>query len=241
MYPDELERYHRQLLVIGREAQEKIRRSSVLVVGVGGLGSIASLHLAAAGIGRLVLIDNGKVELSNLQRQILYTVDDIGKPKVYSAAHRLSELNPGTSIHPIYADATPELLREVISGVDVVVDGLDNWETRIIVDKICYELGKPYVHAGIHGFYGQLYIAWPGKTPCLRCVFPRPPRRGNGDVIPVFSTTPGILGLLEANEALKIISGVGKPLLNKILVYDGKTGLFDYVEIRDADCRVCEE
>lgn len=240
MFPDELERYHRQLLVIGEEGQEKLRKSTVLVVGVGGLGSIASLYLAASGVGRLVLIDNGLVELSNLQRQILYTTDDLGRPKVYCAAKRLGLLNPSINIHPIYSEASSDLLRRIISEVDLVVDGLDNWETRIIVDKICYELRKPFIHAGIHGFYGQLYIAWPGKTPCLRCVFPRPPKRTDKP-IPVFSTTPGILGLLEANEALKILTGVGEPLLNKILVYDGRTGLFDYVEIKSSDCKVCEE
>jgi len=240
MFPDELERYHRQLLVIGEEGQEKLRRSAVLVVGVGGLGSIASLYLGAAGVGRLVLIDNGLVELSNLQRQILYTTDDLGRPKVYCAAKRLSLLNPSINIHPIYSEASPDLLRRIIREVDLVVDGLDNWETRVVVDKICYELGKPFIHAGIHGFYGQLYIAWPGKTPCLRCVFSHPPRRTDKP-IPVFSTTPGILGLLEANEALKILTGVGEPLLNKILVYDGRTGLFDYVEIKSGNCKVCEE
>ncbi len=235
-----MERYSRQIHLIGRDGQEKLASSSVAVIGVGGLGSAASIYLVAAGIGRLFIIDDGLVELSNLQRQILYTVDDVGKPKVFVAKERLEKLNPNTEIIPIKGKFTMEKADEILSQVDLAIDALDNWETRIILDKAAWRHGKPYIHAGVHGFYGQLTVLVPGKTPCLRCIFPSKTR--TEQPIPVFSTTPGVLGVLEANEALKLLLGKGEPLMNKILIYDGLIGLFEIVEINiSPNCPVCIE
>ncbi len=235
-----MERYSRQIPLIGRDGQEKLASSSVAVIGVGGLGSAASIYLVAAGIGRLFIIDDGLVELSNLQRQILYTVDDIGKPKVFAARERLEKINPNTEIIPVKGKFTIEKADEILPQVDLAIDALDNWETRIILDKAAWRHGKPYIHAGVHGFYGQLTVLVPGKTPCLRCIFPSKTRMEQP--IPVFPTTPGVLGVLEANEALKLLLGKGEPLMNKILIYDGLIGLFEIVEVNiSPNCPVCRE
>lgn len=237
---NEIERYSRQIPVIGVEGQEKLRRSTILIVGVGGLGSAASFYLVAAGIGKLILVDEGLVELSNLQRQILYTVDDIGKPKVIVARERLKKLNPGTEIIAVQEKFDEALADELVPQADVVIDALDNWETRIILDRAAWRHGKPYVHAGVHGFYGQLTVLVPGKTPCLRCIFPRKPPVGSP--IPVFATTPGVLGVLEANEVLKLLTGYGEPLINKLLIYDGSSNLFEIIEINiPPTCDACTD
>ncbi len=237
---EEIERYNRQIIIFGEKGQEKLKSSTVLIAGVGGLGSAVSYYLAASGIGKLIIIDEGLVELSNLQRQILYTVDDIGKPKVFVAAARLRKLNPHVEIVPVHRRLTRELLEKYIEEVDVVVDALDNWETRVILDSVCYKNNIPYVHAGVEGFYGQITFVIPGKTPCLRCIFPiRKPREKR--VIPVVSTTPGILGVLEANEVIKYILGIGDILSNKLLVYNGLYNMFEIVEINISDCSICYE
>jgi molybdopterin/thiamine biosynthesis adenylyltransferase len=237
---EELERYNRQILLIGRDKQEKIKNATVLIVGVGGLGSAAAYYLTAAGIGRLILVDDGLVELNNLQRQILYTVKDIGKPKVFAAKERLEKLNPNVNIISYNTKFNEELADKLVSEVDLVIDALDNWDTRIILDKAAWRYGKPFIHAGVYGFYGQLTVLIPGKTPCLRCIFPKKPKTQHP--LPIFATTPGVLGVLEANEALKLISGVGKVLANKLLIYDGSAGLFKIVEITmKPDCPICYE
>jgi molybdopterin/thiamine biosynthesis adenylyltransferase len=237
---EELERYNRQILLIGRDKQEKIKNSAVLIVGVGGLGSVAAYYLAAAGIGKLVLVDDGLVELSNLQRQILYTTEDIGKPKVFAAKERLEKLNPNVEIIVYNSRFNEELADKLLPEVDLVIDGLDNWESRIILDKAAWKHKKPFIHAGVYGFYGQLTVLVPGKTPCLRCIFPKNPK--TQQPLPVFTTTPGVLGVLEANEALKLISGVGEVLINKLLIFDGSIGLFEIVEITmKPNCKVCYE
>ncbi len=233
-----VERYDRQIRLIGIEGQKKLAEASVAVIGAGGLGSAASIYLVAAGVGEIYIIDNGLVELSNLQRQILYTLGDIGRPKVMAAKERLEGLNPNTRVVPIHRVFDEELADEVLPKVDVVIDALDNWESRVVLDKAAWRHGKPYVHAGVHGFYGQLTVLMPGKTPCLRCIFP--PRVKQESPIPVFATTPGVLGVLEANEALKLLLGKGSPLMNKILIYDGLIGLFEIVNVNiRPDCPVC--
>lgn len=235
---EELERYSRQIDVIGKDGQLKLKKSRVLIVGLGGLGSPVSLYLAAAGVGELILVDHGLVELSNLNRQILYTTRDIGRLKVEVAAERLRELNPNTRVVTYGVRADRELLDDLVSKVDIVIDGTDNWETRFIVNELCVKHGKPFIHAGVQGFYGQLLIVIPGVTPCLNCIIPyKPPDR---DRIPVIATTPGVLGLLEATEAIKLITGVGSPALNKLLVYDGlNMRLHEVAVTRNPNCSVC--
>jgi molybdopterin/thiamine biosynthesis adenylyltransferase len=236
--PEELARYDRQLSVIGVEGQEKLKKARVLIVGVGGLGSIVSLYLVAAGVGELVLLDEGVVELSNLNRQILYDTSDVGKPKVTVASEKLRRLNPWVSIKPIQARTSEELLDKLVGEVDLVIDALDNWESRLVLNKVCVKHNKPLIHAGVQGFYGQLMVVVPRVTPCLQCIVPRSPLTPSK--IPVLPPTPGVLGSLQANEALKIITGIGKPALNKLIVYDGLKMEFTAVNVyRNPNCPIC--
>jgi molybdopterin/thiamine biosynthesis adenylyltransferase len=237
---EECERYSRQILVIGCEGQLKLRESSVLVAGVGGLGSAVLYYLVAAGIGKIVFIDDGLVELSNLQRQVLFTIEDIGKPKVLVAESKLKALNPHVKLIPLQATITEDLLEKYIRDVDVVVDALDNWEARFIIDKVAWRYWKPLVHAGVGEYYGQLTVIKRGVTPCLRCLFRGIKSSGRGGVR-VLATTPGILGLLEVNEVFKILLGTGEPLYNKVLVFNGRKPSIDIVEIKFSDCsEICE-
>ncbi|AEM38116.1 UBA/THIF-type NAD/FAD binding protein [Pyrolobus fumarii 1A] len=217
-YAGNMERYDRQLRLWGREAQEKLRQATVLVVGVGGLGSIASLYLTLAGVGHLILVDRDAVEPSNLNRQVLYTEEDIGKPKALVAAERLSKLNPDVRIEAHVATVSRETIEPLVKRADVVIDGLDNWSARLVLDELCWKHRKPFVHAGIHGMYGQLTTIIPGKTPCLRCIVrnPRDPQRP----IPVVGVTPGVVGTLAATEAIKLITGYGETLAGHLLIID---------------------
>jgi molybdopterin/thiamine biosynthesis adenylyltransferase len=237
--PEELERYDRQLRVWGVEAQERLRRSTALVVGVGGLGSPVAMYLAAAGVGRLVLVDPEVVELSNLNRQVLHWTTDLGRAKVESAAEKLRKLNPHVEVVAVrrriesLEDAV-QLVREA----DVVVDCLDNWRTRFLINEACVRLGKPLVHAAVRGLYGQLMVVKPGEGPCLRCLVPEEPPQE--ERIPVAGPTPGVLGALEAMEAVKLLTGYGEPLVGKLLVYDGLHGSVDVIAVRKREnCPVC--
>lgn len=233
--PLELERYSRQLPIIGEEGQLKLKNARVLVAGAGGLGSAVLYYLTAVGVGNIYFVDNGQVELSNLQRQILYTVDDLGRPKPEVAAERLRRLNPLANIVPIYATLDRELARELINNVDLVIDALDNWETRFMLDEVVWELGKPLVHAGVGEFYGQLTVIKKGITSCLRCIYGNVKTTRQGPVL-VLPHVPGILGLLEVNEALKLILGYGEPLYNKILLVNLRNTSFEILEIKGAQC-----
>jgi len=237
---EELERYSRQILVIGCEGQLKLKKSRVLVAGAGGLGSAVLYYLVAAGIGEVVFIDDGVVELSNLQRQVLYTTEDIGAPKVLVAEKRLRALNPHVKLLPVQATITESVLEEHVKNVDVVVDALDNWEARFTLDRVAWRYSKPLVHAGVGEYYGQLTVIKRGVTPCLRCIF-RGVKGGERGRVAVVATTPGLLGLLEVNEVFKIILGVGEPLYNKILVLNGKKPSVEVIEIKGLNCEdVCE-
>ena len=234
----EFERYNRQILLFGEEAQKKLKQAKVAIIGIGGLGTASSLYLAAAGVGKLILVDSEKVELSNLNRQILYTTKDVGKYKAELAAKRLQELNPEISIEPIIEKISEDNAGDIIKNVDLVIDGLDNWKTRFIINKECVKQRKPFIHAGIHGMHGQLLDVIPGKGPCLACVVPTPlPEKRP---FPVLGTTAGVLGLLQATEAIKILTGYGKPAIGKLIIYDGYEMKFYEIKVRRrVDCSVC--
>ncbi len=228
------ERYDRQLRLWGKEAQQKLRNATVAVIGVGGLGTIASLYLALAGVGRLILVDPERVEPSNLNRQILYRDEDVGKLKAEVAAQRLREANPDVEVEAYPYRLTEENADEILSRADVVVDGLDNWSSRMLLDKVCWRLGKPLVHAGVYGFYGQATTIIPGKTPCLRCIF-----RGVRDQpspFPVAGVTPGLLGVVEAAEAIKLVTGVGETLAGRLLIVDLQSMEFHVVRLTGEGC-----
>lgn len=234
----ELERYDRQVRLFGLEGQLKLKRSRVLVAGLGGLGCPASLYLVAAGVGEVILVDSEVVELSNLNRQILYWTEDVGRAKVDVAVEKLRRLNPEVRVRGVKTVITEELLEELVPQVDVVLDGLDNWRTRFLVNRICVRHRKPFIHAGIHGMYGQLLVVIPGRTPCLQCLIPREPPEIRP--FPVLGTTPGIMALMQVTEAIKLLTGVGELALNKLIVYDGYTMTFREVQVkRSGRCPVC--
>jgi len=235
----ELVRYDRQIMIkdFGSAGQERLKKSRVLIVGVGGLGSAAALYLAAAGVGSLRIVDRDQVELSNLNRQVLHWERDVGKPKVNSAREKLLHFNSQIEVEIRQEEITRESLPSLIKGCDVIVDGLDNFPTRYLVNEAIQGQGLPFVYGGVLGFMGMVTVIQPGQGPCLYCLFPQapPPQK-----FPVLGTTPGIIGLLEANEAIKYLVGLGKLLIGRLLVFNGLEMRFSEVTIeRNADCSIC--
>ena len=235
----DLERYSRQIALLRANGQLRLLNSTVAVVGLGGLGSIASMYLAAAGVGRLILIDKDMVERNNLNRQLLYTTRDEGKPKSVVAAERLAQLNPDVEIEAIPQELDYSLAAEITKKADVVVDALDNWSARLILDMHAWRLGKPLVHAAVEAMRGQATTVKRGVTGCLACI--APPGLGGG-CNAILGPLPGILGSLEALEAIKIIAGVGEPLYNKLLYLDASRGLeATVIPLKPAPCERCLE
>lgn len=238
---EELERYERQIRIWGREAQEKLKNSTVAIIGVGGLGSPVATYLAAAGVGKLILVDSEKVELSNLNRQFLHWTPDVGVMKVESAYNKLEKLNPNVEVELVKKRLESlEDAMAVVSKSDVVVDCLDNWKTRFLINEACVSLGKPLVHAAVNGFYGQLMVVIPGKGPCLRCIFPDNIREENP--FPIAGPTAGIIGSLQALEVLKILTGYGEVPIGKLILFDGARETFEVLGVkRRLDCPVCSK
>lgn len=236
----ELERYTRQMLVPdwGEDGQKRLKSARVVVAGVGGLGCPASIYLAVAGIGKLVVIDKEKFELSNLNRQILGWMNDIGRFKAEVAAEKLMAFNPEIEVNSLIADITEENIHELIQDADVVVDAMDNWKARFIINKGCIEKGIPFIHGGIFGFQGQVMTIIPGKSPCLRCLLPRTPKEIVR--IPVPGVTPALFASLQVMETLKLIIGFGETLSGKILLFDGESMSFMIVNIeKRPNCPIC--
>jgi sulfur-carrier protein adenylyltransferase/sulfurtransferase len=243
---DQVLRYARHIILpgIGGQGQRKLMGSRVLVVGAGGLGSPAAMYLAAAGVGTLGLVDFDTVELSNLQRQLLHDTDDVGRTKVESATDRIASLNPNVEVvaHPVLLSS--ENAFDVLGGYDVIVDGTDNFPVRYLVNDASQMLGKPLAYGSIYQWEGQASVFLPGReTPCYRCLFPEPPPPGT---VPscaeggVFGVLPGIIGSIQAVEAIKLVLGVGEPLAGKLLLYDALRNEFTTVRLRwDPDCPVC--
>ena len=242
---DDVRRYARHLLLpqVGREGQQRLKSASVLVVGVGGLGSPASLYLAAAGVGRLGLVDGDTVDESNLQRQVLYATAEVGEPKVTAARHRLHALNPH-----IHIDAYPHRLSaenawDIIAQYDIIVDGTDNFAARYLINDTAVLQNKPFVYGSIAQFDGQVSVFYAAEGPCYRCTFPKAPRIApNCANAGVLGALPGVVGTLEATEALKLILGIGKPLIGRLLLYDALAMQFDIIRLRkNPKCPVCGE
>ena len=237
---NEMERYDRQIRIggIGLEGQLKLKGAKVTIAGAGGLGCSATVYLAAAGVGDMRIVDEEDVDLSNLNRQIGHWDKDIGRSKVVSLGEKIRELNPQVKLDPVKEKITPGTVRDLIFGSTVVVDCMDNWETRFMLNEACVADRIPLVHAGVHSLYGQITTVVPGKGPCLRCILPETPR--SEDRIPVLGVTAGALGLLEALEAIKIITGMGKPLVGRMLYFDGETTSFYEINVsKREDCPVC--
>jgi sulfur-carrier protein adenylyltransferase/sulfurtransferase len=242
---EQRDRYSRHLLLpeVGTEGQIKLLEAKVLLLGAGGLGSPAALYLAAAGVGTLGIVDNDVVDLSNLQRQVIHTTDRVGVPKVDSAEQSVHAINPDVNVvkHPVRLDASNIL--DILPGYDVVVDGLDNFPSRYLLNDASVRLGIPVVSASILGFDGQLSVFKPFDGPCYRCLYPEPPPAelapscgANG----VLGVLPGTMGLLQATEAIKLIVGQGEPLVGRLLLYEALGATFTELKVRrDPDCPIC--
>ncbi|KQC05693.1 MAG: hypothetical protein APR53_06935 [Methanoculleus sp. SDB] len=216
--PADDERYARQLPVTGSEGQRILSRSHALVAGAGGLGSTIAACLAGAGFGHIRIVDSDRIEKHNLNRQILYRDEDIGRFKADVAGEELCALNPRIRVEGICEVISQETIRDLAAGMDLILDGMDNFPTRYILNGTALEYGIPFVHGGVNGFYGQVSTIIPYKTPCLRCIVPVPPPAGP---VPIIGVTTGIIGCIEATEAIKLRLGIGGVLAGRLLFWDG--------------------
>ncbi len=242
---EEILRYSRHLLIpeVGLDGQRKLKASSALIIGAGGLGSPVALYLAAAGVGRLGLVDYDVVESSNLQRQVIHGTSTIGKLKVDSACEKLVNLNPDIQIDIYNEPFTSANAMRIAKGYDILIDGTDNFPTRYLTNDVCVFLGKPNIYGSIYRFDGQVSVFHAAKGPCYRCLFPEPPPPG---LVPscaeggVLGVLPGVIGTLQATEALKVLLGIGDPLIGKLLLYNALDMSFDFVTLKkNPKCRVC--
>jgi molybdopterin/thiamine biosynthesis adenylyltransferase/rhodanese-related sulfurtransferase len=244
---EEIRRYSRHLIIpdVGMDGQKRLKNAKVLVVGAGGLGSPALLYLAAAGVGTLGIVDFDTVDDSNLQRQIIHGVSDVGRPKAESAADSIREINPlvNVVIHNTALDV--DNVKEIFSQYDLIVDGTDNFATRYMVNDAAVLLGKPYVWGSIYRFDGQASVFWEEHGPCYRCLYPEPPPPGmvpscaEGGVLGVLCAS---IGSIQVNEAIKLITGIGEPLVGKLMVYDALEMEYRKIKVRkDPNCALCGE
>jgi sulfur-carrier protein adenylyltransferase/sulfurtransferase len=244
---EEIARYSRHLIIpdLAMDGQKRLRSASVLLIGAGGLGSPNAMYLAAAGVGHLGLIDFDVVDASNLQRQVIHGTSDIGRSKLESARDKIAEINPGVRVTLHNTRLSSENARELIRDYDLVVDGSDNFPTRYLVNDACVLEGKPYVWGSIYRFDGQASVFWAEHGPCYRCLYPEPPPPGmvpscaEGGVLGVLCAT---VGSIQANEAVKLITGIGEPLVGRLVIYDALELSFKDIRVRkDPDCAVCGE
>jgi molybdopterin/thiamine biosynthesis adenylyltransferase/rhodanese-related sulfurtransferase len=242
---DEILRYSRHLLIpeVGLEGQRKLKNSSALIIGTGGLGSPVALYLAAAGIGRIGLVDYDTVDSSNLQRQVIHGTSTVGQLKVESARAKLIDLNPDIQVDVYNEPYTSENAMRIAANYDIILDGTDNFPTRYLTNDVAVFLGKPNVYASIYRFDGQVSVFYAKEGPCYRCLFPEPPPPG---LVPscaeggVLGVLPGTIGTLQATEALKVLLGIGEPLIGKLLLYNALDMSFDFVKLKkNPNCRVC--
>jgi molybdopterin/thiamine biosynthesis adenylyltransferase/rhodanese-related sulfurtransferase len=245
--PEQLKRYSRHIMLpeVGEIGQGKLLDARVLCLGAGGLGSPSALYLAAAGVGKIGIVDDDVVDESNLQRQVLHNIERLGMPKVESARKTLQALNPDVKVVAHQERLTSENIMEILAGYDLVVDGADNFPTRYLLNDAALKLGKPVVHASIFRFEGQLTTFLPDQGPCYRCLYPDPPPPGMAPSCQeagVLGVLPGIVGCLQANEALKLILDAGQSLSGRLLVFDALGTKFRTLKLRkDPECRVCSK
>jgi len=243
----EIRRYSRHLIMpeVGMNGQKKLKAASVLLIGAGGLGSPLAMYLAAAGVGRLGLVDYDTVDYSNLHRQIIHGTKDVGRLKLESAKDRILDINPHVQVDTYEVPLTSANALELFAPYDIVIDGTDNFPTRYLTNDACVLLGKPNVYGSIFRFEGQASVFYAKEGPCYRCLFPEPPPPG---LVPscaeggVLGVLPGTIGAIQATEAIKLILGVGEPLIGRLLLYDATTMSFDEVRLRkNPNCPICGE
>jgi thiazole biosynthesis adenylyltransferase ThiF len=243
----QIERYSRHIILkeVGGKGQQKLLDARVLIIGAGGLGAPIALYLAAAGVGTIGIADADDVDLSNLQRQVIHFTADIGKPKVESAREKMEAINPDVTVKTYKEWVSAANITSIISDYDFIIDGTDNFAAKFLINDACVLAGKPYSHGGILQFVGQTITVLPGQSTCYRCIFPEPPPK---DAIPtcsqagVIGVLPGVIGSIQATEAIKFLLGKGKLLAGRILMYDALDMKFRDVEIkRNPKCPVCGE
>jgi len=242
---DEILRYSRHLIMpeVGIKGQQKLKDAGILLIGAGGLGSPLGLYLAAAGVGRLGIVDFDKVDFTNLQRQIIHRTEDVGRLKVESAKERINAINPDVEVTAYNTRISRENITELIRPYDIVIDGTDNFPTRYLVNDACVFQKKPNIYGSIFRFDGQATVFYPFKGPCYRCLYPEPPPPG---MVPscaeggVLGVLPGIIGIIQATEAVKLVIGNGEPLIGRLLLYNALKMEFREVKLRRSpDCPVC--
>lgn len=245
---EQLERYSRHIILkeIGVKGQKKLLNAKVLIIGAGGLGAPAAMYLAAAGVGTIGIADADEVDLSNLQRQIIHATEDVGKPKVQSAKETMNKMNPDVTVNTYHEFVSSENITELIDGYDFIIDGTDNFPAKFLINDACVMAKKPFSHAGIIRFKGQLMTYVPGEGPCYRCVFKNPPPK---DAVPtckqagVVGAMGGVIGSLQAMEAIKYITGTGELLTGHLLTFDAIKMEFRKIKLPkpDGKCAVCGE
>ena len=242
---EQIERYSRHIILkeVGGMGQTKLLESKVLLIGAGGLGSPAGLYLAAAGVGTLGIVDDDVVDVSNLQRQVLHGTSDVGKLKTESAKETIADINPDVKVITHTEKIVSENAFDILEGYDLIVDGCDNLPTRYLLNDASVILGKPIVHGSIFQFEGQVTVFHPGRGPCYRCLYPSPPPP---DMVPscqeagVIGVLPGIVGNVQAVEAIKVLLDIGKPLIGQLLLFNALSMEFKKLTLRqDPDCPAC--
>ncbi|HIJ80159.1 MAG TPA: molybdopterin-synthase adenylyltransferase MoeB [Desulfuromonadales bacterium] len=247
MTEEQIERYARHIILkeVGGKGQKKLFGGNVLIIGTGGLGSPAALYLAAAGVGTIGIADADNVDLSNLQRQIIHSTADVGRPKIESAREKMTAINPALQVRMYREWVSAANIAAMIADYDFVIDATDNFAAKFLINDACVLAGKPFSHGGILQFVGQTLTVKPGDSACYRCIFPEPPPK---DVIPscsqagVIGVLPGIIGTIQATEALKYLLGIGKPLTDRMLIYDALEMVFRNVDLqKNPECPICGE
>lgn len=236
---DDLIRYDRQIMMpeFGREGQKRLKKAKIFIAGAGGLGSSISIYLAVAGVGAMRIVDHDNIELSNLNRQILHWNGDVGKEKVYSAKQKLQEINRSIDIETINRSITDDNVLELTEGCDAIVDAMDNFDTRYILNRAAIKRRVPLFHGAVNGLEGRAMTIIPGETACIRCMYHGPIESVK---FPVLGVTPGLIGIIQATEAIKYIVGMGELLKNRLLIYDGMDLTFKEFKIkRNPECEDC--
>ncbi|HUH78626.1 MAG TPA: HesA/MoeB/ThiF family protein [Methanoregula sp.] len=233
----ERERYKRQILLFGEAGQEKLKQAHIFIAGAGGLGCPVAIYLAVAGIGTITIVDRDVVDQSNLNRQILHADRDIGRKKTASAVEKLRILNPDITVHAVDATIDGSNVRKLVGGADGIVDAMDNFPTRYLLNELAHEKKIPFFHGAVRGMYGQAMTVLPGDSPCLACVFPHAPPP---EVFPVVGVTPGFIGTVQATEVIKFLTGTGELLAGRLFMWDGLTGRAEEIAVgKDPGCKVC--
>ncbi len=236
----ELQRYERQIMIrdFGPEGQVRLKRARVLIAGAGGLGCIISMYLTAAGVGKIRLIDYDNVEISNLNRQVLHGDKDIGRRKIDSAREKLESLNPEVTVETIGEVIAENSVFKLVDGCDLIVDAMDNFDTRYMLNKVAVNRNMPFFHGAVRGFEGRATTIIPGRTPCLKCLYLQTPPQ---EITPVVGVVPAVIGSIQATEVIKYIVGIGELLTNRLLLYDGLIPKFMEINLkRRPDCEVCQ-